>query len=423
MKMKQSVKRIASIGFGITIALLIAGILLFIVIRKPPIKIGILHSITGSLALSEKPMIDAELMAIDEINAKGGLLGRRVVGIIADGKSDEPTFAREAERLITQEKVMAIVGGWTSASCRIMQPIIEKYDNILLYPVTHEGIQVSPNILFVGATQNQQIVPCALWSYYNLGKRFFIVGSDEIFSRVASKIIQEILASVDAQVVGDEHILLGSKDVDFVIKKIVEAKPDVIINTIQGDSNVPFFERLRAQGITPEKIPVMSIGSVSETEFAGIGSSAMAGDYTTASYFQSVSSEENSVFVTNFKKKYGSTRVLSEACEAGYIAVHIWGNAIKAARDVNPGVVKKHLYNRMVNAPEGIIYTDNQLLNTWKMIYVGKLRSDGQFTIVWDSKKTVQPLVFPIFNTKQEWENYIQSLYSGWGNRWSHVTG
>jgi urea transport system substrate-binding protein len=399
------------------ISLIVA--LLFFIVAKTPIKIGILHSLTGSLALSEKPIVDAELMAIDELNAKGGLLGRPIVPVIADGKSDELIFVQEAERLIVQEKVVAIVGGWTSGSCRIMQPMIEKYNNLLFYPVTHEGIQESPNILFVGATQNQQIVPAALWSYYNLGKRFFIVGSDEIFSRVASKIIQETLASVDAQVVGDEYIMLGSKEVEPMIKKIIAAKPDVIINTIQGDSNVPFFEVLRAHGITPEKIPVMSIGSVTETEFVGIGSSAMAGDYTTASYFQSVSREENSIFVTNFKKRYGSNRVLSEACEAGYVAVHIWANAIRIARAINPDEVKKHLNNRMVNAPEGVIYTDNRLMNCWKMIYVGRLRSDGQFTIVWDSKKTVQPLVFPIFNTKQYWQTFVQDLYTKWGNRWS----
>lgn len=415
--MKHGIKHLPVIvasGLGV----ILLG-LLFLTKVKQPIKIGILHSITGSLALSEKPIVDAELMAIDELNAKGGLLGRKIVPVIADGKSDELMFAQEAERLITQEKVVAIVGGWTSGSCRIMQPVIEKYNNILLYPVTHEGIQTSANILFVGATQNQQIVPCALWAYYNLGKQFFIIGSDEIFSKVASKIIQETLASVDAHVVGDEYILLGSLAVEPFIKKIVEAKPDVIINTIQGDSNVPFFEQLRAHGITPEKIPVMSIGGVTEVEFAGMRSSAMAGDYTTASYFQSVSSEENSIFVTNYKKKYGNDRVVGEACEAGYIAVHIWAGAVKVAQVAAPEHVKKHLNNRMVNAPEGIIYTDNQLMNTWKMIYVGRLRSDGQFTIVWDSKKTVQPLVFPIFNTKQVWQTFVQDLYTKWDNRWS----
>jgi len=414
----QNMKSIVLVGLaGISFIVM----LLFFILVKPPIKIGILHSLTGSVAVSEKAVVDAELMAIDELNAKGGLLGRRIVPVIVDGKSDELIFAREAERLIVQEKVVAIVGGLTSASCRIMQPIVEKYNNILFYPATHEGIQQSPNIVFVGASQNQQIVPGTLWSYYNLGKRFFIVGSDEIFSKVASKIIRETLASVDAQVVAEEYIPLGSMAVEHVIKKIIETKPDVIINTIQGNSDEPFFEQLRAQGITPEKIPIMSMGSVTEVEFSGIGSHghAMAGDYTTASYFQSVSREENSIFVTNYKKKYGSDRVMGETCEAGYVAVHIWAAAVNIARAASPDQVKKHLNNRMVNAPEGIIYTDNQSLNTWKMIYVGRLRSDGQFTIIWDSKKTVQPLVFPIFRSKETWQTFIQDLYTSWGNRWS----
>lgn len=402
------------------LSLILCSYFIFTMMR-PPIKLGILHSLTGSQALSEKPMIDAQLMAIDEINAKSGILGRKIKAIIADGKSDEAIFAQEAERLLKDEKVDAIIGCWTSASRKAVKPIIEKYDSLLIYPVSYEGIEESKHILSVGATQNQQIVPCALWSYYNLGKKFFLVGSDYIFSRVANQIITQTLNAVDGQIVGQEYVLLGSNEVNPMIEKIIAAKPDVIINTIQGESNLTFFKELRAHGITPEKIPVMSISSVSETEFAHIGSDALAGDYVTASYFQSISREENYLFVANYKARFGADRVLSESTEAGYISVYFWAQAVENAGSSKAPLVRPQLYNRVFNAPEGIVYVDNKILNTWKMIFVGKLRSDGQFTIVWDSKKQIQPLSYPIFNEPKEWDNFISNLYQQWGNRWSRA--
>jgi ABC-type branched-subunit amino acid transport system substrate-binding protein len=388
---------------------------------RPPIKLGILHSLTGTLAFSEKTMVDAELMAIDEINASGGILGRKIFPIVVDGKSDDLIFAQEAERLIVQEKVSAIVGCWTSSSRRAVKKVVEKYNNLLMYPITSEGADESSNVVVVGASQNQQIVPCALWSYYNLGKNFFLVGTEDVYSRVALAIIKEVLKTVDAQVLGEEYLLWKSVDVSGPIQKILDLKPDVIINTIQGDAVEVFFNELRAHGITPEKIPVMSVGSVGETEFAILGVSAMAGDYVTASYFQSIEREKNYTFVTNFKKRFGMSAAISDWTESAYVSVYLWANAVQTAEDTSPLQVLKYMHNRVINAPEGIVYTDNKQLNSWKMIYIGKLRSDGQFTIVWDSGSQVQPLNFPIFKEKKEWEQFINDLYVQWGNRWSKI--
>jgi urea transport system substrate-binding protein len=397
------------------------GIFFFTRMIKPPIKLGILHSLTGTLAFSEKTMVDAELMAIDEINSKGGILGRKIFPIVVDAKSDDAVFAREAQRLIVEEKVYAIVGCWTSSSRKAVRDVVEKYNNLLMYPITSEGAEESPNVVIVGASQNQQIVPCALWSYYNLGKKFFLIGSEDIYSRVAQAIIKEALKTVNAEVVGEEYLLWESVDVSGPIQKILELKPDVIINTIQGDAVEVFFGELRSHGITPEKIPVMSVGSVGETEFAALGVSAMAGDYVTASYFQSLEREENYIFVTNYKKRYGSNAAISDWTESGYVSVYLWADAVKVAGTPDPILVLKHMHNRVINAPEGIVYTDNNTLNSWKWIYVGKLRSDGQFTIVWNSDSQVQPLNFPIFKEKKEWEQFINDLYLQWGNRWSKV--
>lgn len=406
------------------IALISTGIFwYFFTTHLLPIKIGIIHSQTGSLALSEKQMIDAELLALEEINAQGGVLKRKIIPIIVDGQSDENIFAQEAERLITEEKVVAIIGGWTSASRKAMKAVVEKHNNLLIYPVSYEGIEDSSNVLYTGSTQNQQIIPSVLWSVQNLGKRFFLIGSEEIFSHLAHEIVKNTLAQVGGQVVGEEYILLQKSDVHLLIEKIKKANPDVIINTIEGENNVLFFKEFRAQGFTPEKLPVMSIGSVGETEFAAFGTSARAGDYATASYFQSIDREENNIFVANFKKKYGAERVVSDSMQAGYISLHIWAQAAQSAGATQPEMVTKHLHNQVFNAPEGIVYIDNTILSAWRMVYVGKLRADGQFTIVWDSKKTIQPINFPLFKEKKDWHTLMNDWYEKWGGRWSKMAG
>jgi urea transport system substrate-binding protein len=176
---------------------------------------------------------------------------------------------------------------------------------------------------------------------------------------------------------------------------------------------------MRAQGLTPEKFPVMSVSSVSETEFAKIGASAMAGDYVTASYFQSIERDTNILFISNFKKKYGPDRVISESIESAYVGTHLWAQAVRVAQNSYPSEVKKHLQNRIMNAPSGIVYSDNITNDMWKMVFVGKLRSDGQFTIIWDSKKQIQPHNYPIFIEKKKWDEFVSNLYQQWGGSWS----
>lgn len=402
----------------LALATTVIGLLYSLFEHRSTVKIGILHSLSGSQAISEKPMVDAELMAIDEINAEKKL-AYAIVPIIADGKSDETVFAQEAERLISQEKVSAIIGCWTSASRKAVKTVVEKHNNLLIYPVSYEGIEDSPNILYLGANQNQQIVPSVLWSVYNLGKRFFLVGSDYIYSRVTNEIVKKVLNAVNASIVGEEYIVLASNEVNSMVQAIVNAKPDVILNTIQGESNIAFFNALRANNITPETIPVMSISSVSETEFAHIGNDAMAGDYVTASYFQSIDRDQNVQFVQRFRKKYGPKRVISDAVETAYSGIYLWSQALASAQSSDPQIVSKHLYNKVFNAPSGIVYIDNKTLDLWKMIYVGKLRSDGQFTIVWDSKKQVQPINYPVFGDKSTWDTMVINLYESWGRAWS----
>jgi urea transport system substrate-binding protein len=255
--------------------------------EKNPIKIGIIHSLSGTMAISETPVVDSTLLAIDEINEKGGILGRKVIPIIRDGRSDWNTYASEAQQLIIEEKVDVIFGGWTSASRKTMKPIFEKYDHLLFYPVQYEGLEQSPNIVYTGAAPNQQVLPAVDWASQNIGTKFFLIGSDYVFPRSANEIIKSKIDEVGGQIVGEEYKLLGEDQFEDVVKKIVETNPDVILNTINGDSNVGFFKELRKQGITPSVIPTISF-SIAEDEIKYLGADTMTCDYDVWNYFKSI---------------------------------------------------------------------------------------------------------------------------------------
>lgn len=382
------------------------------------IKVGILHSLTGTMAISEKPVADATLLAIEEINRAGGLLGKKLEPIIIDGKSNPQTFAEGAKKLIA-DKVAVVFGGWTSDSRKTIKPLFEKYNSLLFYPIQYEGLEESPNIVYTGATPNQQIIPGVKWARDNLGKRFFLVGSDYVFPRTANAIIKELIQTIDAEVVGEEYLELGSTDVEEVIRKIQEAKPDAILNTINGSTNIPFFKALRAAGITSEKVPTMSF-SIAEPELRFLSLKEMIGDYAARSYFQTVQRDENQQFIQKFKKKFGKDAIVSDPLEAAYFGVNLWARAVTKAQTTGTDKVRAALKNEAFNAPEGVVHIDPSNQHTWKMVRIGKIRSDGEFSIVWDSKKTIKPVPYQIlYKSKQAWEQFLADLYKGWGNRWA----
>ena len=235
-------------------------------LSKKPILVGILHSKTGAMAISESSMIDAEILALEQINAHGGLLGRRVEWVVADGESDWPTYARKARQLIRDDKVNVIFGCWTSASRKTVKPVIEQEDHLLIYPMAYEGLEQSRNIIYTGAAPNQQITPTVQWSCDHLkARRFFLVGSDYVWPHSVNAIIKDQLKALKAEVVGEEYIFFGSSNASPVVAKIKAAKPDVILSAVVGDSNVAFYPELRKVGIRPEQTPVISF-SIAEDE-------------------------------------------------------------------------------------------------------------------------------------------------------------
>lgn len=404
-----------------TLIILALGLFAYLsqTIKKPPIKVGILHSLTGTMAISEESVKNGTLLAIREINEKGGIFGRMIEPIVRDGQSDWPTFAKEAESLIRDEKIDVVFGGWTSASRKTMKPVFEKFNKLLFYPVQYEGLESSPNIVYTGAAPNQQIIPAVKWSFDHLGKSFFLVGSDYIFPRTANEIIKEQVKALRGKIVGEEYLLLGSQDVASIIEKIKIAKPAVILNTINGDTNIAFFKGLHAAGITAHDIPVISF-SIAEAELKGINPKYVEGHYAAWNYFQSIDSDVNREFVKNFKLAYGQSSVTDGPIEAGYFGVFLWANAVKSAATTDSDSVRKMLGNQSFNAPEGVVYIDPENQHTWKFVRIGRIQPDSQFAIVWSSGKPVRPVPYPVYRSKEEWNHFLDKMQRNWNGSWAN---
>lgn len=387
---------------------------------EQPIVVGILHSKTGPMAISEKSMIDAEVMAIDEINARGGLLGRRIQPVIADGRSDWPTYANEARKLIEDDHVCVIFGCWTSASRKSVRPVVEEKNHLLIYPMAYEGLEESPNIVYTGATANQQVVPAVTWSREILkAKRVFLVGSDYVWPHSVNALIKDQLRAIRLELVGEEYIFFGSSEVDDVVSAIVKAKPDVIFSTVVGDSNLAFYERLRKAGIRPERSPVISF-SIAEDELRKMTPDDTTGHYAAWNYFQTIDRAKNEAFVQRFKAKYGADRVTSDVITAAYNSVYLWAQAVTEADTDEVDKVRQSILRQSLDAPEGIIAVDRETQHTWRPFYLAKMRSDGQFDIVYTTEKPVQPVPYPFGRSRSEWDSFLNGLYTEWGNQWAN---
>ncbi len=384
-----------------------------------PIKIGVLHSFSGTMSQVEPALADAALLAVERINAEGGLLGRRVEAVVADGQSDWEIFAGEADRLITEEGVSAIFGCWTSACRKTVKLVVEEHDHLMFYPLQYEGLEQSPNIVYTGAAPNQQIIPGVKWSFDNLGPRFFLVASDYVFPRAANEIIRDHAAALGAEIVGEEYVLLGSADVENIVNAIVETQPDVILNTLNGETNGHFFRALQAAGITPDIIPTMSF-SVAEEELRQLGSELRVGDFATWNYFQSVESEENERFVAAVRERFGPDRVTEDPMEASYIGVLLWAAAVERAGTTVPTEVREALRGSTYEAPGGLVVVDPDTNHLWKTVRIGRITAGGQFDILWTSNGPQRPAPFPETRSRLEWQQFLDDLSESWGGRWEN---
>lgn len=410
----------------------IAGIVLLVILfwvvrghrKSGPIKIGILHSRTGTMAISEQAVVDATLFAVDELNKRGGVLGREVQPVLADGASDPIRFRLEAQRLIEKSKVAVIFGCWTSASRKEVKEVVEQEKNLLVYPLQYEGVEESPAIIYTGAVPNQQIKPAVKWAMDNLGKRFYLIGSDYIFPRIANRMIRDLAALLGAEVVGERYLPMGKGDFAPIAEEIASLHPSVVFNTLNGDANIAFFGALQELGITAADIPVLSF-SISETELPALSdrlpAGTMTGHYASWSYFETLPGEENQSFLRGFRNRYGSSRRVSAPMVAAFTGVRLWAQAVEDAQSADPAQVRRAFYRQSMYGPGGIIYIDDRNHHAWKPGRIGRITSSGEFEIVWDSQKPIRPEPYPAYAEPSHWQQLEEQLYQQWGNHWTAV--
>ncbi|RTL84247.1 MAG: ABC transporter substrate-binding protein [Hyphomicrobiales bacterium] len=389
--------------------------------ERAPIKVGILHSRSGAMAISENSMVDAELLAIDEINAQGGLLGRKIQPVIADGKSDWPTFAKEAERLITQEKVSVIFGCWTSASRKTVAPVIEKYGQLMVYPMAYEGLEQSPNIIYTGAAPNQQVIPAIKWSLDHIGRKFYLIGSDYVWPRSINEIMKDTIRALGAELVGEDYIFFGSSNVSKAVERIKAAQPDVVLSSVVGDSNKAFYRALTDAGLTAQRLPVVSV-SIGEEELRSLPIESLQGHYSAWSYFEAVRTPENERFIRAFRSKYGENRVTGDVIATSYFSVRLWAKAVQEAQTLDVERVRRTMLTETLDAPEGLVSVDPYTQHSWRSFSVGKIRPDGGIELVWTVDHPIRPVPYPPSRTKAEWEAFLAAMYDGWGGRWANPT-
>jgi urea transport system substrate-binding protein len=385
-----AVSRQLRILFLMLFALVIGGMTLVKAQETEPIKVGILHSLSGTMSISEVTVVNATLMAIEEINAAGGVMGRMIEPIVEDGASDWPTFAEKAQKLLLEDQVAVVFGCWTSASRKAVKPVFEENNGLLFYPVQYEGLEQSPNIFYTGATTNQQIVPAVEYLLEEGMTKMFLLGSDYVFPRTSNTIIKAQLAASGGETVGEEYVPLGGTEFSTIIEKIRAADPDVIFNTLNGDSNVAFFKQYKDAGFTAESLPTMSV-SIAEEEVKAIGVDFLLDHLVAWNYYQTVESETNTKFVEAFKAKYGEDSVTSDPMEAGYFGVYLWKAAVEAAGSTDVEAVRAAAGGISFEAPEGTVTIDGDNQHTYKIVRIGQVREDGLIDTIWSTDGPVKP--------------------------------
>ena len=360
--------------------------------------VGILHSVTGTMAISETGSVQAEKLAIAQINAQGGVLGRTIDFIQEDGASDWPTFAEKARKLLVNDRVPAVMGCWTSASRKAVLPVFEQYNGFLYYPTFYEGLEQSPNVIYTGQEATQQIIAGLDWVAQTKGaETYYLLGSDYIWPRTSNKIARKHIENFLGQkVVGEEYYPLGHTQFNSVINKIRLRKPDVIYAIVVGGSNVAFYKQLKAAGIdmTAED-PILLTISVTEDEIRGIGGENIEGAYACMKYFQSLDNENNLAFVEAFKAMWGDDMVIGDVTQAAYLGPWLWKAAVEKAgsfdvdkvRAASPGI-------ELTTAPEGYVQV-HENHHLWSRTRVGRARPDGQYDVVFETAELVEPEPFP----------------------------
>jgi urea transport system substrate-binding protein len=386
----------------------------------PPIRIGLLHAGPGPLVISGDAILDSELLAVLELNNSGGLLGRAIEAVTLEDPNRKLLVTEQAERLIVEEKVSVLIGGSTSAARKQVKEVVEKHDHLLLYPMEFEGLEESDNIIYLGAIPNQLMFPAIKdWLLELRGKRrYFVVGSDSLLPRACAEIVKEFVATLgDAQIIEEEFLPVGSSRVGGIVQRVGDAKPEVLLNLIRGDDSLTLFKEMRQAGLRPDRLPTVSF-FFTEQEMRSLKRAEMTGDYLVSSYFESIVGEENARYLEALQEQYGPQRIAFDDTETGFSAVNLWACAVRAAETDEPRKVRRVIGQQDYVGPGGRIRIDPATNYAYKYCRVGRIKEDGSVEIEWSSPGPIAPDPFPGTRGRKGWEDWLQALYEGWGNRW-----
>ncbi|MFT4100009.1 MAG: urea ABC transporter substrate-binding protein [Burkholderiaceae bacterium] len=381
---------------------------------KEPIKVGILHSLSGTMAISETSLKDVALMTIDEINAAGGVLGRKLEPVVVDPASNWPLFAEKARGLLTQDKVAVTFGCWTSVSRKSVLPVYKELNGLLFYPVQYEGEELEKNVFYTGAAPNQQAIPAVEYLMSKEGgaaKRWVLLGTDYVYPRTTNKILRAFLKSkgVAEKDIDEVYTPFGHSDYQTIvanIKKFAQGGKTAVVSTINGDSNVPFYKELGNAGLKAKDVPVVAF-SVGEEELRGIDAKPLVGHLAAWNYFQSLKNPVNEEFVKKWKAyakaknlPNAGTVVTNDPMEATYIGIHMWKQAVEQAKTTEVDKVIEAVGGQSFKAPDGFtIEMDKTNHHLHKPVFIGEIRADGQFNVVWKTKGPVRA---------QPWSPFIE---------------
>jgi urea transport system substrate-binding protein len=378
------------------------------------IKVGILHSLSGTMAISETTLKDTVLMAIEEINAKGGVMGKKLEPVVVDPASNWPLFAEKTKQLLGQDKVSVIFGCWTSVSRKSVLPVVEEMNGLLFYPVQYEGEELSKNVFYTGAAPNQQAIPAVDYLMSKAGggaKRWVLLGTDYVYPRTTNKILRAYLKSkgVADKDIDEKYTPFGHSDYQTIVadvKKFSQGGKTAVVSTINGDSNVPFYKELGNAGLKAKDVPVVAF-SVGEEELRGVDTKPLVGHLAAWNYFQSIKSPANTEFIKKWsayakaKKLPGSDKPLTnDPMEATYIGINMWKQAVEKAKSTDTDKVIAAMAGQTFNAPSGIVSKmDEKNHHLHKSVFIGEIKADGQFNVVW---KTPGPV------KAKPWSPYIE---------------
>ena len=387
----------------------------------PPIKVGIIHSLSGPMATSERCIVDAFQFAIDELNEAGGLLGgRQIEAVIRDGRSNEYEFAREAEDLITRQKVVTLFGGWRSPGRKMMEQVCHRHEHLLLYPTAYEGLEQSPYVVYLGSTPNQSVLPAVKWAFAFLNKRkVFLIGTDGVYSRSVHEIVKDELKALGGTIVGEEYRLLGEANFADVAAQVHRSGADLIVNTVCGIGNSALFRCLREAGVEAGSVPTISF-QVTEEELRtfAVRPEDIAGDYAALGYFQSLSDDANQQFIKRFRHRFGASRVVNDPMVNAYTGMHLWAAAVQAARSDDVQAIRQLILDQQFEGPGGLVRIDHATRHAVRAARIGRTTPDMEFETVWLSPDPIMPKPFPDSRGVNDWDDFESELFIGWKNHW-----